>query len=231
MKLAPLLSALLLASAAAADSSYVVVLQSGAEGALRAADEPPVEPAIGAALFPRLFRQYLRSSRDCPTTWDSRGPTQLDAGAFAPEIVSQLHGSFTIPKIRETLYVISMNECAALPSQKTHRVVIIRNGEIVLNQAYAGTMAANTINLDGDGIDEWVAVSASCMGDVCVESARIVHATAGKVVEVKDLGSTYFNTCCVRGTGDQANHVVWSSIAWRDGKFMKVFDTRTCECM
>lgn len=230
MKLATVLLALTIASIASADSSYVVVLRSGAEGALRPDDET-IDPAIAPALFPRLFQRYLKSSRDCPATWDARGPSQLDAGAFAPEIVSQLHGSFTIPKIKETLYVIRMGECAASSSMTTHRVVIVRNGEVVLNQAYSGTMAANVVNLDGDGIDEWVAVSASCMKDVCVESARIVRASSGKVVDVKDLGSTYFSTCCVHGVGEEPNHVVWSSVLWRDGKLVKVMDTRMCGCL
>jgi hypothetical protein len=232
MKLAATIFAITLSTAAAADSSYTVILQSGAEGALRPADEPMPEPAVEAALFPRLFRQYLKSARDCPATWDALGPSQLDAGAFAPEIVSVLHGFFTVPKIKETLYVVAMNECATMPNQRTFRAIILRNGEIVLNQAYAGTMAANVVNIDGDGIDEWVSVSATCMRDVCVETARIVRVSTGRIVEVKDLGNTYFATCCVHQVNStEANHVVWTSIVMRDGKFLKVMDTRPCGCL
>jgi len=81
---------------------------------------PPIQsPGAGRSaaaerLFGTLFFRHLRRREECPPVPASKERRNNAAGGdIVPSIVSVLHGSFTAPKLKENLYVISLGECGA----------------------------------------------------------------------------------------------------------------------
>jgi hypothetical protein len=226
-------SLLLLTSISGAENvGRVTVLPACVDGHDKAnGARDQVDPGAAERLFQTLFFRHLRKREDCPPSSGRR--TDAPPGDIVPSIVSVLHGSFTAPKLKETLYVISVGECGAPDELGSYRVVIAHDHDekVVFVAPYAGTSATNVINVDGDGIDEWVSISSSCLGGVCTETASILRASGLKLTTVKELGTVFYSTCCATSDDKSVGQVFCSSVTLRDGRYVKVTDSRICSCL
>jgi hypothetical protein len=171
-------------------------------------------------LLTRVFGPHLKSREACPN--DATAAHQ-----FAPSVVSQLKGRFTFP-IAETLYIMSVGECLDEPYDMK-KVVVVRDKsqEIVVNAPYLSDMADRVVNLDQDGVDEWVGVTSACASGACIENAQLMRIQDGKPFVLQDFGTIYRNTCCAK---DGSGRYSWSSVVWKDKYFYKVSDSRACTC-
>jgi hypothetical protein len=222
--------ALLLAQTARADdTSRIPVLPSCIDGH-QPASQGRVDPAAAERLFQTLFFRHLLRREDCPSAVPSRDSSP---GDIVPSIVSVLHGSFTAPKLKETLYVISVGECRTPDDLGSYRVVIARDHDekVAFVAPYSGTAAISVVNVDGDGIDEWVSISSSCLRGVCTETAAVMRASGLRLTTVKDLGNVYFSSCCAVSDDKTVGQVFCSSVTLRDGHYVKVTDSRICSCL
>ena len=190
-----------------------------------------VDPAAAERLFGTLFFRHLRRREDCPASPSSDRPGTTGGGDIVPTIVSVLHGSFTAPKLKENLYVISLGECGTPDELGGYRIVITRDHDekIALVSPYAASAAIRVLNVDGDGIDEFVAISTSCLNGVCTETASILRASGLKLSVVKDLGAVYYSTCCA--TKDTPGQVFCSNVVLRGGQYLKITDSKICTCL
>jgi hypothetical protein len=217
-------------SAAAENASPIPVLPVCVDGH-SASNQEHVSPEAAERLFQTLFFRHLQRHEDCPASSEQHGDS--GPGDIVPSIVSVLHGSFTAPKLKETLYIIAVGECGLPDELESFRIVIARDRDekVAFVAPYSGTSAVNAVNVDGDGIDEWVSISSSCLGGVCSETAAVLRASGMKLTTVKDLGTVFYSTCCV-GAGDKTvGQAFCSSVTLRDGRYVKLTDSRICSCL
>jgi hypothetical protein len=207
----------------------MTVLACGLEGH-KADTQETVGNDSAERLFGTLFFRHLRRREECPSTTPAARRAESASGDIVPTIVSVLHGSFTAPKLKETLYIVSVGECSAPDELGSYRVVVTRDHDdrIAFVAPYAGTAAVRAINVDGDGVDEWVAISSSCVGGVCTETAAILRAAGLKLTTVKDLGSVYYSTCCA---GADPGQVFCSNVILQGGRYVKITDSHICSCL
>lgn len=219
-------------TARADDTSRIPVLPSCVDGH-QAARQERVDPAAAERLFQTLFFRHLQRREDCPAAAPASRRGDSASGDIVPAIVSVLHGSFTAPKLKETLYVISVGECSTPDDLGSYRVVIVRDHDekVAFVAPYSGTAAINVVNIDGDGIDEWVSLSSSCLRGACTETAAIMRASGLRLTTVKDLGTVYYSNCCALVDDKTVGQVFCSSVTLRDGHFVKVTDSRICSCL
>jgi hypothetical protein len=233
MRTSLVIFALLLAPSAGADEARrVAVLPACVDGHPSQTQEH-VDPAAAERLFQTLFFRHLQHREECPTTVLAGRRGDAPTGDIVPSIVSVLHGAFTAPKLKETLYVISVGECGTPDELGSYRIVIARDHDekVAFVAPYAGTAATNVVNVDGDGIDEWVSISSSCVRGVCTESAAVMRASGLKLTTVKDLGTVYYSSCCAVFDDKTVGQVFCSSVTLRDGHYVKVTDSRICSCL
>ena len=223
---------LLSQTARAEDPPRIPVLPSCVDGHRPAAEER-VDPAAAERLFQTLFFRHLQRREDCPAAASAGRRGDSPPGDIVPSIVSVLHGSFTAPKLKETLYVISVGECGTPGDLGSYRVVIARDHDekVAFVAPYGGTAAVAVVNIDGDGIDEWVSISSSCLRGVCTETAAVMRASGLRLTTVKDLGTVYYSSCCSLLDDKTLGQVFCSSVTLRDGHYVKVTDSRICSCM
>ncbi len=162
-------------------------------------------PTESQELFKKLFKKYLESEESCP----NKIPTDsnfLETGVFVPSLKGKLEGSFTQKNKTETLYAITMNDCAqAKETWYPEMIVIYSDGKKVFETlilpgepedpiGYFGE-PLKLLDLNQDQINEVLVMGAGAGQGINVESAQILQIQNGRLTKTADFKQVYEDSC------------------------------------
>jgi hypothetical protein len=132
--------------------------------------KPPEQPTIskeeGEALLDKLFEKRLRQGENCNGREGRSVDEDIKAGQIRPLIITKTSGAFTAVGLQQTLYVVDVNECNAMPTRTGSASTIhwvIMTGDAITRREKDGFRAdwVIPVDLDQNGTKEILAVSSS----------------------------------------------------------------------
>ena len=127
------------------------------------------------------------------------GPHQtkcVDNAGSVPRITGVVNGSFTESDQKERLYTVHFVDCMPIHANnygKT-RVYITRRGKLVFDADLEGTVV-KTIDVNYDGVDEWVSETGFCNQGNCIQSVIISGICGSQIIEHERFDSAYESHC------------------------------------
>jgi hypothetical protein len=132
--------------------------------------KPPEKPLItkeeSDALIDKLFTKRLHQGESCDHRERKSLEEDISAGQIRPQVLTKTSGAFTAQGLTQTLYVVDVNECNAMPTRigaaGTVQWVIMTGDEITRREP-AGFRAdwVIPIDIDQNGTKEILAVSSA----------------------------------------------------------------------
>jgi hypothetical protein len=132
--------------------------------------KPPESPTIskeeGEALLDKLFEKRLRQGENCNGRESRSVDEDILAGQIRPLVITKTSGAFTAVGLQQTLYVVDVNECNAMPTRIGSAGTIhwvIMTGDAVTRREKDGFRAdwVIPVDLDQNGTKEILAVNSS----------------------------------------------------------------------
>lgn len=102
-----------------------------------------------------------------------------------PVVESRTPGSFTAPDRRQVLYVVHEAGCGPHSENWGKRFAVVTEAgrRVAARRAFGPAVAS--VDVDGDGLDEWIEAALVCNQGACVGELR-VESTAGQVAVVPE---------------------------------------------
>jgi hypothetical protein len=165
--------------------------------------------AAAKRILDRIFSGgYLTDNKQCRGVADNlRGagarpeavlPAARAQGDFVPFVFEVAAGSFTAPRVSQTLYLITVGECGAIHAENWgSNLLAVFQGDAVVAQSIiaGGSSIGGVFDLDGDGQSEFLLAGGyTGMGETIVvaQLSRFDHA---KLVNVKSFGQVLNDSC------------------------------------
>ena len=170
-----------------------------------AGNVPParISASTQKSVLSKVFRKFLTDGRRCNPNFDGNGSDDFlkaarNAGQIAPSIIDTASGSFTAAGQTQTAYLISVSECGASHADNfgSNRVAIFNGQQLVADfDADFKSSFLKKLDLDADGIDEFLMSSGYMNQGTLTESAALVNFKGGKWNVIEDFGQVNEDGC------------------------------------
>ncbi len=107
-------------------------------------------------------------------------------------------GSFTRPESEQRAHLIGLNDKGAnfnIPFYKEIALVIEESGNVILAEGVNSNAIVNTIDVNGDGLEELLLAAGGTGQGMTVESATLVQIEHGSLRFAEDFGEVYLDNC------------------------------------
>jgi hypothetical protein len=170
--------------------------------------------------------RYLADENGCGQRDEALGfgneylATARARGAFAPRVVQTASGSFTTPRIPQTVYLIQVGECGATHAENLgSELLAVFEGDTVVSRVKldGGSSIDGVFDLDGDGWSEIVITTGFMSQGIIVASARLSRLQHDQILDVKSFGEVLHAACGTGLPGSEATSSLIRAIV-RPGK-------------
>jgi hypothetical protein len=136
---------------------------------------------------------------------------------MAPSIIDSATGSFTAAGQTQTAYLISVSECGASHADNfgSDRIAIFNGQQLVADfDADFKSSFLRKLDLDADGIDEFLMSSGYMNQGTLTESAALVNFKGGKWNVIDDFGQVNEDACAsgFPGATTKASVITYSGV-------------------
>jgi hypothetical protein len=157
-----------------------------------------VPPDLQKKIFDKIFPKYLISDDGCPKEFLSKNLEQKrQAGLMVPGIVSEVKGSFTGTGLDQTAYLVWVNECDASHAEDfgSKRLVILSGDQVVLNAQTDAASILKTLDLNQDGINEFLLTRGWSGQGLILQYANVVQVQGAALKTLKDFKMVAVDSC------------------------------------
>jgi hypothetical protein len=184
-----------------------------------------IPPATQRLVLSKVFRKYLTDANKCNPGFEGNLEAARKAGQIAPSIVDSATGSFTATGQTQTAYVISVAECNASHADNfgSERLAIFNGPQLVadVDLDFKSSIVRKT-DLNGDGIDELLMISAYMNQGTLTEMAALLSFEDGKMQVLADFETVTEDSCGSGFPGSGARSSVISTGPATPGKMPKL---------
>ena len=184
-----------------------------------------ISPATQRNVLSKVFRRYLTDQDKCRSDFAGRDSNDYlaaarKAGQIVPSILDMATGSFTAAGQTQTAYVISVSECNASHADNfgTKRIAIFSGQQLVadVDADFMGSILRKT-DLDGNGIDELLMISADMAQGTVTEMATLATFENGRRRVIHDFGAVVLDSCASEAPGSDSRAAVLYTSAFAPG--------------